>query len=326
MISRAALAVALALQAVAMPAAAQQAEVPEMPALDAAPAAPAASPADAATLADLRGQLQQLTGELQGLRAELVASGAAGFQAAGGDSAIDRMNAMEAQLSKLTGQTEQLQHEIQRVVRDGTRRIGDIEFRLCEMDAACDLGALMTQPDLGSQGGGGAGVSIGTRPQPPAAPEESGAKRPTSAEQQDFDRAQEVLGQGDFLRAAELFAAVAQTHAGGPLTAESLFMRGQALDSAGQAEGAAAAWLEAFAADPDGARSSESLLGIARIVSETDDPLTACLYLSEIPVRFAGTDAATEAERRMAALDCGAGELPEAVAEPDAAADMPEDG
>lgn len=326
MISRAALAVALALQAVAMPAAAQEAEAPAMPALDAAPAAPAAAPADAATLADLRGQLQQLTGELQGLRAELVASGAAGFQAAGGDSAIDRMNAMEAQLSKLTGQTEQLQHEIQRVVRDGTRRIGDIEFRLCEMDPACDLGALMTQPDLGSQGGGGAGVSIGSRAQPPVAPEESGAKRPTSAEQQDFDRAQEVLGQGDFLRAADLFAAVAQTHAGGPLTAESLFMRGQALDSAGQAEGAAAAWLEAFAADPDGARSPESLLGIARIVSQTDDPLTACLYLSEIPVRFAGTDAATEAERRMAALDCGAGELPEAVAEPDAAADMPEDG
>ncbi|AUH66305.1 tol-pal system protein [Paracoccus zhejiangensis] len=291
-----------------------------MPALD---AAPANSQADAATLADLRTQLGQLTDELQALRGELVASGAAGFQAAGGDSAIDRMNAMEAQLSRLTGQTEKLQHEIQRVVRDGTRRIGDIEFRLCEMDANCDLGALMTQPDLGSQGGGG-GVSVGGQTAPATA-EETGAATPTGAEQQDFDRAQEVLGQGDFLRAAELFAAVAQTHAGGPLTAEALFMRGSALDNAGDAKGAATAWLEAFAADPQGSRSAESLLGIARIISETDEPQTACLYLSEIPVRFAGTDAATEAERRMAALECGAGELPEGT-DPEAAADLADEG
>lgn len=319
MIRSAAFALALTLGSAGLTAA-QEAAAPEMPALE---QAPSAAPVDAATLADLRGQLQQLTGELQALRSELVASGAAGFQAAGGDSAIDRMNAMETQLSRLTGQTEKLQHEIQRVVRDGTRRIGDIEFRLCEMDANCDLGALMTQPDLGTQGGG---VSVGSSRPQPATPEETGAVTPTSAEQQDFDRAREVLGQGDFLRAAELFAAVAQTHAGGPLTAEALFMRGSALDSAGQAEGAAAAWLEAFAADPGGSRSAESLLGIARIISETDDPKTACLYLAEIPVRFAGTDAATEAERRMAALDCGAGELPEGAVDPEAAADMADDG
>ncbi|MFV0299659.1 MAG: tol-pal system protein [Paracoccus sp. (in: a-proteobacteria)] len=285
-------------------------------------AVPAAAQ-DTATLADLRGQLHQLTDELQALRAELVASGAEGFQAAGGDSAIDRMNAMEAQLTRLTGQTEQLQNRIQRVVRDGSRRIGDIEFRLCEMDPACDLGALMTQPDLGGQGSGPGGPVIG-QTQPSAQPDRATEGAPSSAEQQDFDRAREVLGQGDFLRAAQLFATVAQTHAGGPLTGEALFMRGSALDSAGQPEQAAAAWLEAFAADPQGSRAAESLLGIARIIATTDDPLTACLYLSEIPVRFAGTDAATEAERRMAALDCGAGELPQG--DPEAAADLADDG
>ncbi len=326
MIRSAALALALALGSAGL-AGAQTAEAPKMPELEVAPASPEASPpanskADAATLADLRAQLGQLTDELQALRAELVASGAAGFQAAGGDSAIDRMNAMEAQLSRLTGQTEKLQHEIQRVVLDGTRRIGDIEFRLCEMDANCDLGALMTQPDLGSQGGGG--ISVGGQAAQATA-EETGATTPTGAEQQDFDRAQEVLGQGDFLRAAELFAAVAQTHAGGPLTAEALFMRGSALDSAGDAKGAATAWLEAFAADPQGSRSAESLLGIARIISATDQPQTACLYLSEIPVRFAGTDAATEAERRMAALECGAAELPVGT-DPEAAADLADEG
>ena len=54
---------------------------------------------DAQTLADIRAELGQLSTDLQNLRAQLVASGPAGFAAAGGDSAIDRMNAMEARLA-----------------------------------------------------------------------------------------------------------------------------------------------------------------------------------------------------------------------------------
>ena len=54
---------------------------------------------DAQTLADIRTELNQLTADLQSLRGQLVASGPAGFAAAGGDSAIDRMNAMEAKLA-----------------------------------------------------------------------------------------------------------------------------------------------------------------------------------------------------------------------------------
>lgn len=107
---------------------------------------------DAQTLADIRTELSQLSADLQSLRAQLVASGPAGFAAAGGDSAIDRMNAMEARLAQLTGQTEQLQNRIDRIVKDGTTRIGDIEFRLCELEEGCDLGSLTT-PALGQQGG-----------------------------------------------------------------------------------------------------------------------------------------------------------------------------
>ncbi|TRW97519.1 tol-pal system protein [Paracoccus sp. M683] len=317
------------LAAVGLPAAvlAQTQDAAQPPAQDAAQ--PLAQ--DASTLADLQNQLHLLTEDLQSLRTELVASGAAGFQAAGGDNAIDRMNAMEQQLTRLTGQTEQLQNRIQRIVRDGTRRIGDIEFRLCEMDPGCDLGALMSVPELGSQGaGGGSGLStgpvIGTNGS--AAGTAGTAQQPSATEQQDFDRAQEVLGQGDFLHAAQLFAAVAETHAGGPLTSEALFLRGSALDSAGDADQAAAAWLESFAADPQGQRAGESLLGIARIIADKGDPVAACLYLSEIPVRFAGSDPATEAQRRMDALNCGAGELPDSHADAaigdEATADMAE--
>ena len=87
-----------------------------------------ASPAAAAepTLADLRTDLSTLKSGLQSLRGELLASGVAGFTAAGGDSAIDRMNAMEAGLLKPGEVTVNVSEEgwdqAPDVVGDGFRR------------------------------------------------------------------------------------------------------------------------------------------------------------------------------------------------------------
>lgn len=269
------------------------------------------------TLADLRAQLSTLRTDLQSLRGELIASGAAGFEAAGGDTAIDRMNGMESQLARLTGQIEQLQNRINRIVEDGTRRIGDIEFRLCEMDETCDLGALTT-PELGGLATGGAASPqvAPAQPAPNVATDDHGAAT-TAAEQADFDLANAALNAGEFQRAATLFGQVAERHAGGPLTAEALYLRGAALDSAGDPRAAAAAWLEGFAAAPDGPHAPASLLGIARVIAADGDPTAACLYLAEIPARFPGHDAAAEAERRMTVLDCGTADL--GLADPDPA-------
>lgn len=274
--------------------------------------------ADEPTLADLRAELTDLRGQLQTLRSELVASGAPGFQAAGGDAAIDRMNAMEQRLARLTDRTEQLQNRIDRVVDEGARRIADIEFRLCEMDEGCDLSAL-TMADPSHGGGSGANLGPAT---PPASP---GAKPTGAGEQADFDAARRVMANGDFRRAADLFGAVAETHAGGALAAESLFLRGAALDSAGDPKGAAAAWLEGFAADPDGPRAAESLLGIARVIEGEGDGTAACLYLAEIPARFPGTPPAAEAETRLSRLACGSNDLvPATDGDPEAQADLAE--
>lgn len=288
---------------------------------------------DAQTLADIRTELNQLTADLQSLRGQLVASGPAGFAAAGGDSAIDRMNAMEARLAQLTGQTEKLQNQIDRVVRDGTTRIGDIEFRLCEMEEGCDLGSLTT-PTLGEQGGGASpmpgsdqqGALAPARPSPAISSPLAGPAV-TAAEKADFDRAQEVLGQGDFRRAADLFAAIAQTHAGGPLTAHALFLRGAALDAAGDLEGAGIAWLESFAANPNGPQAADALLGLSRAMSAKGGPQEGCFYLQEITSRFPGTPQAAEAEKRITATDCTALIEGDAGAmDPEAAADLADEG
>lgn len=276
------------------------------------------------TLGQMRGTLADLRTELQQLRGELVASGAAGFQAVGGAAAIDRMNAMEARLMQLTDQAEQLQNRISRITTDTERRLADLEFRLCEMDETCDLSALTVPSGMGSQ-------APELAPSPPAASTtEHDETVTTASEQADFDQARAMLDAGENLTAAEMFGAVAETHAGGPLTAEALYLRGVALDRAGDPRAAATAWLEGFAANPDGARAGESLLGIAQVIEEQGEATAACLYLAEIPARFPGSPAAAEAEARLTRLACGSSDLGaldpllDPTLDPEAAADLAE--
>lgn len=159
----------------------------------AAPIAPQALAQEKAqTLADIRAEIGLLRSSLQTLRSELTAGGAAAMQAAGGTSAIDRMNAMEAELTRLTSQTEALSNRVNSVISDGTNRIGDLEFRLCELEKGCDTSKLPETPVLG---GGAAGAATGGGTAAPAA---GATATPELAlnEQADFDRAKAALDKG----------------------------------------------------------------------------------------------------------------------------------
>ena len=94
-------------------------------------ALPVAAQDKAQTLADIKVELGQLMAQFNALKAELVQTGAASTGAAGGD-ALQRMDAIEAELTRLTSRTEEIEIKLNKVVTDGTNRIGDIEFRLCE--------------------------------------------------------------------------------------------------------------------------------------------------------------------------------------------------
>ncbi len=265
----------------------------------AAPVAPAMA-ADAQTLADIRAELQSLAGEIQGLRQELVASGAQGMQAAGGASALQRMDAMEAELSQLTSRTEELGNRIDRVVSDGSNRLGDLEFRLCELEEGCDVSTIGQTP----LGGAPASAPV-TAPAAGATPAPAPATSSLAMnEQSDFDRAKGVLGQGDFRGAADQFATFAETYPGGPLTGEAMYLRGDALRQAGDTAGAARAWLDAFSADPTGTRAPDNLLGLGQSLGALGQKSEACATLGQVPVRFPAAPAAAQAQTAMQGLGC----------------------
>lgn len=264
----------------------------------------AAAQDKAATLADMRAELAQIAGDLTMLRQELITSGALQSGAAGGD-ALQRMDAIEAALTRLTAKAEELELRVNKVVADGTNRLGDLEFRLCEMTEGCDVAALPPTAPLG----GGAGAAL-----PPPAPGSGlvlGASPPSGTggelavgEQADFDRAKGVLGQGDFRTAADLFQTFTTTYQGGPLSQEAHLLRGQALAQLGDTPNAARAYLEAFSGAPDGALAGQALLRLSGALGELGQVPEACVTLSEVGARFPASPEAGEAQALAQSLGC----------------------
>jgi tol-pal system protein YbgF len=250
----------------------------------------------AQTLADLRAELAQLSAQLSGLKQELVATGASQPGVAGG-SVLQRVDAMEAALVQLTSKTEALEFRVNQIVADGTRRVSDMEFRITELEGG-DVTALPETPPLGGE----AGAAALPAPVAPA----GGANAPELAvgEQADFDRAKEVLGQGDFRAAADLFKAFTETYPGGPLSAEALLLRGDALTQLGETADAARSYLESFSGTPNGPQAGVALLRLGQSLGKLGQVPEACVTLTEVGVRFPGSAQAVEAQTAMQGLGC----------------------
>ncbi len=266
---------------------------------------PAVAQDRAQTLAEIKAELSMLMADFNGLKAELVQNGAAQSGAAGGD-ALQRLDAIEAELMRLTAKTEEVELKVNRVVADGTNRVGDIEYRLCEVTTGCDVAALGATTTLGGDvaavGGEvpvvadtGSGLIIG---------DTGGGVEMAANEQKDFDRAQEVLATGDFRTAADLFATFAQSFPGGPLTQQALFQRGEALTQLGETADAARAYLDAYSGQPTGPYAADSLLKLGQGLGELGQVPDACVTLGEVDVRFPGTIQATNAQVSMQGLGC----------------------
>lgn len=251
------------------------------------------------TLADIKAELTVLMAEFNALKAELVSSGAAATGVAGGD-ALQRLDTIEAALVQLTAKAEEVELKVNRVIADGTNQIGDLEFRLCEVTEGCDIGNL---PEIAVLGGGGAAPVVDPVVVEPIAGDTGGAELALS-EQADFDRAKEVLGQGDFRTAADLFATYAQSYPGGPLIQEALVLRGDALAQLGDTATSARSYLDAFSGKPEGAFAAEALMKLGTSLGSLGQINEACMTLAEVGTRFPGSTAAAQAAGAMPGLQC----------------------
>ncbi|CUH75572.1 tol-pal system protein YbgF [Tritonibacter multivorans] len=247
------------------------------------------------TLADIRQELTVLHVEIQRLKREMSTTGSPTGTLAGG-SVLERVGAIEAELQRLTAQTEELDIRIQNVVRDGTNRIGDLEFRLVELEG----GDVTLLGEASTLGGDTAAVADG---------ETVTAPDPTSSElavgeAADFAAAQADLEAGSYQAAADKLAAFQSAYPGSPLGPEADFGRGKALEGLGNTRDAARAYLAAFTAAPTGPKAPDALFELGAALGRLDQVDQACVTLSEVAVRFPSSAAVQTAEAERGTLGC----------------------
>jgi tol-pal system protein YbgF len=266
---------------------------------------PASAQDQTQTLADIRQDLTVLFVEMQKLRRELSTTGGSGVTLQG-TNILDRVNAMEAEIQRLTAETEQLTNRVDTVVRDGTNRVGDLEFRLCELEPSCDIASLGETPTLG--GGSLPAVAAPAPTTPPATVGTggvyTGGVELAVAEREDFERAKMAFDEGSFEVAAERFQAFTDTYQGGPLSGLAHLLRGEALQKLGRTSSAARAYLESYSGTPDGPTSPTALLKLGLALEGLGQSSEACITLGEVTTRFPTSEASIEAQAARAGMGC----------------------
>ncbi|MGB0960776.1 MAG: tol-pal system protein YbgF [Halocynthiibacter sp.] len=246
------------------------------------------------TLADIRQELTILNVEIQKLKRELSTTGGA-QNAVGGSSVLERVNSIEMALADLTARTEGLDFRINRIVKDGTNRIGDLEFRLVELEG----GDVSTLGETSTLGGGDA-VLVQATPKPDT------VEGPALAvsEKEDFEAAKAQLAAEDYTAAAAGFAAFVGNYPGSPLEAEAYFLGGEAQEKAGNDADAARAFLAGFSNNSNGPFAAKTLYRLGVSLGKLGQNEDACTMLSQVEMRFSGDPIVSDANAAMQNMGC----------------------
>jgi len=204
-------------------------------------------------------------------------------------------------------------------VTDGTNRVGDLEFRICELEPSCDIGSIEPGDTLGgvapaTSGQGTAGTAPATDMTGTTGSGTTGNEtgvQMAAAEQADFDAAMATFEAGDYAAAATQFEQFTTNYPGSPMEeqaelkrAEALLKRGEALEQANDMTGAARAYLDTFSTAPDGPQAPQALFLLGRSLGALGQTNEACLTLGEVAQRFPQSPAVGQAASAMQNLGC----------------------
>jgi TolA-binding protein len=264
--------------------------------LSAALALPAAAQtADQQTLADLRQDMIVLKVELGRLSRELTTTNAP-LPSTSAGSLTARTAAIESELSRLTAQIETLEYRITQIVRDGTNRLDDLQFRLCDLTPDCDISALPPATPLG-------GETI--VPASPVVPTEQAAEM-AIGEAADLAAARALLEAEDYPGATAALQRFLDSYPQTPLMAEAQLYLGRANAQLGDYKAAAKAYLDSYTADPNPPTGDAALTQLGLALGQLGQFDAACKALSSVPTRFEGSEFIAQARAGAQEFGCPA--------------------
>ncbi len=243
------------------------------------------------TLADIRQELVSLNTQIQNLKGELATTSNGTTQNNNG-SLLQRTDALELELRRITGVVEQLHYRIDRIVADANNKLGDLQFRIVELEGG-DVTNLPPIDILDEQG-----QTAATTPNATAGIEL------TASEQNDFDRAKAAVEDGNFADGVKQFDQFMLTYPDGPLTDQAHYWRAEGLAGQGDWSNAARAFLESFSGTPNGTIAPKSLFRLGVSLARLGQTEDACATLGEVERRYPSAVEVGDAQAQMTALSC----------------------
>jgi tol-pal system protein YbgF len=267
------------------------------------------------TLEDLRYRLGILDAELADIRARIgaMSGGQAPAPAASGEAMV-RLDRLEVEIRRLTGEIEELAFRQRRMAEDAARRFGDIAYRLTELEGG-DPAALAPQEPLGGVGAGEERAAAPSGPAPsapePRAPEPEPEPEPGQAEpaapaappdeRADLELAVADIRQGRFDQGEQRLRRFLDEYPDSPRAAAANFWLGRSHFVRGSFADAARRHLAGYNVDRSGPMAPRNLLQLGITLGRLGQVSEACLTLREVSNQFPGADReilnAADAER-----------------------------
>lgn len=280
------------------------------------------------TLADIRQTLLLLKIEIDALKAEKQQTGDKFLHMP--PDFFERIELFENEITSLINATEHLEFRLDRIVQDGGNRIGDLAFRLCEVDPNCVLDDIDLTPPRFGEGemkeddfGNEETVERILRKNPADEMSNDVEKQVRSyyvteddAAQQSvlnpddisevdyFEGVKKILIAGNYDDATALFADFVTRYPDSIHLSEGYFVLGNAHIELQKWTEAGEAYLKGFEGNPNDAFSPKNLLGLSFALGKLGYWDDACTILSEISSRYPRSSSATQAKKDFVFYNC----------------------
>ena len=250
-------------------------------------------------LADVQTDLNKLSKQISEIRLELsenkdfavteAINAAEGIVASGikksAGNVLFRINAIEEEMRNLTGIIEELQFYTRNIAIDATNRIGDLEFRLTELEGG-DLLLLGKPREIGG--------NLNTLNNAELA----------VTEKSSYETAQKLLKDNDFQSALLEFNKLITAFPNSPLIASAYYNMGDAYSGLSDWELAGKSYLESFKLEPNGKFAAKALMNVGISLGKMQKINEACNILSKVELRFPNNQIVEEAQNEMQILGC----------------------
>lgn len=243
----------------------------------------------------LEQQVRQMNDEISRLR-----------NAVSGGGMTLRLNQLEDEISRLTGQLEQLQFAVRRQEEASKLKLQDLEYRIIELEGGDP--SILFQEEQNDQG------SVLPAPgAPPAAPPTGGTlgvitttANVAGPERSAFEAAAGAVRAGRPEEGRNLLERFLSDYPGTVLAGDANFWLGESYYQTGDYQRAANRFLDGATLTPGSAIAPESLLKLGVTLSLLGQTDVACSTLREVGQRYPGaTDAVQRAEVEAQRTGCG---------------------